>query len=187
MRTKTIQLFQFDELSDEAKETARAWFREGAFDYDWYSSVYDMVATDLHGGVPNRFAAYPYASSVAVNSFDLDRRSIDITATIDHRALLEACAKDFAGGKYTNGILKLYDMDYIQYTNGQWHWYGSRHCSLFAGFVDTLPETKDIEQEIGETVLSMLQAEADYLESDETVDENIRCNEYEFTETGKRA
>lgn len=187
MKTKTIQLFQFDELSDDAKNTARAWFLEGSFDHDWYDCIYDMVANNLHGGAPDAFAAFPYVSSVTVNSFDLYRRSIDITATIDYRSLLDACAKDFAGGKYVKGALKLYDMDYIQYTNGNWHWYGSRHCAIFIAFVDTLPEIKDIEQEIGEEVLSMFQTEADYRESDESVDENIRCNEYDFTETGKRA
>ena len=38
-----------------------------------------------------------------------------------------------------------------------------------------------------ETALSLLQAEYDYLMSDENVEENIRVNEYEFTEDGKPA
>lgn len=41
MRTKTIQLYQFTELDDTAKERARQWYREGALDYDWWEYLYD--------------------------------------------------------------------------------------------------------------------------------------------------
>ncbi|MGM5030053.1 antitoxin of toxin-antitoxin stability system [Tardiphaga sp. 862_B3_N4_1] len=34
-------LYRLDELSDDAKDKARAWYREGAFDYDWFEFVYD--------------------------------------------------------------------------------------------------------------------------------------------------
>jgi hypothetical protein len=41
MKTKTITLYTFDELSDKAKEQARNWFREGNFDYAWWQFTYD--------------------------------------------------------------------------------------------------------------------------------------------------
>ena len=34
-------VYRFDELADAAKDKARAWYREGGFDYDWYDSVYE--------------------------------------------------------------------------------------------------------------------------------------------------
>ena len=34
-------VYEFHELSDAAKEKARAWFREGAGDWDWYDFIYD--------------------------------------------------------------------------------------------------------------------------------------------------
>jgi len=34
-------VYRLDELSDAAKEKARAWYREGGFDYDWFECVYD--------------------------------------------------------------------------------------------------------------------------------------------------
>ena len=34
-------VYRLDELSDAAKDKARAWYREGGFDYDWYDSVYE--------------------------------------------------------------------------------------------------------------------------------------------------
>ena len=34
-------VYRLDELSDTAKDKARAWYREGGFDYDWYDAVYE--------------------------------------------------------------------------------------------------------------------------------------------------
>lgn len=33
-------VYQLAELDDAAKDKARAWFREGGFDHDWYDAVY---------------------------------------------------------------------------------------------------------------------------------------------------
>ena len=33
--------YQLAELSDAARENARAWYREGGFDYDWYATIFD--------------------------------------------------------------------------------------------------------------------------------------------------
>lgn len=36
-----ITVYRLDELSDAAKDKARAWYREGCFDYEWYDAVYE--------------------------------------------------------------------------------------------------------------------------------------------------
>lgn len=43
MRTETItkEIFSFDELSDEAKEKARDWCRDGGLDDVWHSERVD--------------------------------------------------------------------------------------------------------------------------------------------------
>lgn len=33
-------VYRLDELDDAAKDKARAWYREGGFDHDWYDAVY---------------------------------------------------------------------------------------------------------------------------------------------------
>lgn len=33
-------IYQLAELYETAKDKARAWFREGGFDHDWYDAVY---------------------------------------------------------------------------------------------------------------------------------------------------
>ena len=41
--SKVIQttVYRLDELTDAAKDKARAWYREGGFDHDWYEAVYE--------------------------------------------------------------------------------------------------------------------------------------------------
>ena len=34
-------VYRLNELSDAAKDKARAWYREGGFDYNWYDAVYE--------------------------------------------------------------------------------------------------------------------------------------------------
>ncbi|WP_136661555.1 antitoxin of toxin-antitoxin stability system [Nitratireductor sp. XY-223] len=38
-------VFTFDELTEAVRERARAWYREGNLDYDWWSFVYDDFST----------------------------------------------------------------------------------------------------------------------------------------------
>ncbi len=54
-RTKCKEVYRFNELSDTAKDKAREWYRDGAFDDDWWDAVYEdaarigaMLGIDLH-------------------------------------------------------------------------------------------------------------------------------------------
>ena len=40
-----ITVYKIDELSDAAKEAARAWYRESCLDYEWYDFVYEDFQT----------------------------------------------------------------------------------------------------------------------------------------------
>ena len=40
-----ITVYTIDELSDAAKEAARAWYRESCLDYEWYDFVYEDFQT----------------------------------------------------------------------------------------------------------------------------------------------
>lgn len=40
-QTIETTVYYLTELSDTAKDKARAWYRQGAFDFDWYDSVYE--------------------------------------------------------------------------------------------------------------------------------------------------
>lgn len=44
MRIQETKVYTYDELSDEAKEKARDWYRDGALDYDWWDGLYEDFA-----------------------------------------------------------------------------------------------------------------------------------------------
>jgi hypothetical protein len=43
MRNVTTTVYTFDELSDNAKEKAREWWRSNGLDYEWYDSCIDDI------------------------------------------------------------------------------------------------------------------------------------------------
>ena len=44
-RVIEITVYTIDELSDAAKEAARAWYRQSCLDYEWYDFVYEDFET----------------------------------------------------------------------------------------------------------------------------------------------
>ena len=44
MRIKETKVYQYEELSDKAKEKAREWFARDYPDYDWWDCTYDDIA-----------------------------------------------------------------------------------------------------------------------------------------------
>ena len=67
MKEKIIKLYQFDELSDNAKERARGWWRESLCYDDWWESVYEDAAQ----------------AGLKITGFDLDRARAGIDRVVD--------------------------------------------------------------------------------------------------------
>ena len=47
MRTKTIEIYQFGELNEQAKENAREWWRNGHHDFAWSDEWMDSAKKGL--------------------------------------------------------------------------------------------------------------------------------------------
>lgn len=158
MRTETIELYQFNELNSAAKENARDWYRQGGFDYDWYDSVYEDAKN----------------VGLKITGFDCGRgSSIDIEY-ISGWSIGDVCRQIIKDhGEHCDTYkfaMEFYRLRHTGYTRKQGEDY-----------------REEFLQGIGEEYLSMLRKELEYLESNESIDENIIANEYEFTSTGKRA
>ena len=83
-------VYRLDELSDAAKEKARAWYREGGFDYDWFECVYDDFESiaeilglrlktrvvRLYGGAPGKSHASGSVASPAKATAPASKRPI---------------------------------------------------------------------------------------------------------------
>jgi len=171
MREIATKVYQFDELSDDVKERARQWWREGGLDYEWWDFIYEdaeriglkLTEFDLDR---NRHACGDFikdATEVAelvINEHGDECETYkDAVAFLDERDKIVDWAERDENGEFVDeyGLDELLD-----------------ECEN--EFLRTLLEDYSI----------ILQHEMEYLLSDEQVDETIRANEYEFTEDGNR-
>ena len=158
MRTIETNLYTFDELDDRAKENARTWFRTVS-EYPWYD----------------------YALA-ALNAFcdKFNVRVTDYCLSDDYRSSVstDVMPSHFRG-------VKLKDIDRNAMPTGYY-----MDSSLMFEFYDTFKKTGNayyaFEQAI-EQFLIDVRKDIEAFYSDESVDENIEMNEYEFTDKGIRA
>lgn len=171
MRIIETKAYLFDELTDKAKEKARDWYREGALDYEWWDCTYEDAKNvgmeiqefDLDRGayVKARFmaSAEETAHKIETEHGETCETFKDAKNYLKERDELVNSAPRTSDGELENE----YELD-------------QKLDDLDVEFLKTLQEDYRI----------LLQHEMEYLLSDESVDETIRINEYEFTEGGKR-
>ena len=168
---KTITAYTFDELSEEAKEKAREWMRDHALEYDWWDFIYEDAAN----------------VGIKITGFDLGRGSYCNGTIEDAEGTAHAILKNHGeeGETYKTASAYLKERDEA---------------------IDAAPRDEDGEFEdegalddkldeiAGEFIKSILedyriclQREYEYRLSDEVIDEDIRANEYLFTEEGRRS
>jgi hypothetical protein len=156
MRIKETKVYQYDELSDEAKEKALEWYAEGVFDYEWWDSIYEDAER----------------AGLKITEFDLGgRKHIKGHLIVSMKESIEAILKDHGKKCDTYTLAKRFKGAMKGVKNE-----------------DTLQELEEEYTEaLCEEYFSILNKEADYMQSKEYLEEGIRANEYEFTEDGKRA
>lgn len=171
MKTISIHLYEFNELSDKAKERARAWFRQFALQDEWWESIYEDAER----------------IGLKIESFDLDRnrhatgKFISDAVECAHKIQSEhgeCCESRKTADAFLSHRDKIVD---------------DADCDEYGEFVDVSEldeKLDDVESEFLRDILEdysiMLQNECEYLMSDESVDESILCNGYTFTENGNR-
>lgn len=224
MREVTVNVYKFDELSDEAKQKAIAWFRGGQFDGEWWDSVFEDAATCLaflgfdilhtemyinHKRehkcrvVPYiRFTGFSSQGDGACFEGDWAASKVDMAGLKDHapqdKTLEKICAElSVIALRYPDLTISIH-MDTSHYCNSG---------TMATESVDFHMADEGAEDEIGwsdamrhaergvqqcaraaaDWIYKQLEAENDYLSSDEACIEGIEANEYEFTEDGERA
>lgn len=204
MRTETIELYTFEELSEEAKEAAREWYRDGGLDYKWWDSVYDCakevgaaLGIDIdriyfsgfwsQGDGASFEGTYRYrkgwrqALRKYVGGEDLAVLE-DIGERLQaaqRRAAFQILATARQRGHYMSH--QWVEVDLGDPPNGEdWPTLG-RAPHLWYDPVD------QALQEFAHWIYKSLEREYEYLNSDEVVDDMLTLNEYEFTEDGNPA
>ena len=160
MKILEFKVFTFDELSDKAKERAREWYRGAGLDYEWWDSTYDDAAQ----------------IGLRITSFGLDRNR-------------------FATGEFTKDAQTVCDLILANHgVSCETHKTALKFKNDFndlkspsEDYDDKFGELKEeFEKSLLEDYSIILQKEYEYLYSNESVDENIKANEYTFLESGKR-
>lgn len=161
MKTKSYQVYEFDELSDEAKEKAIQNLADINVDRDWWDSVYydaENIGLKITSFVLDR-------SRHAEGKFILPVYTVIQKILDDHG---ESCETYKTALQFKDVLTeeKQYDEE---------------------GYVPV--EYEEAEEEFLKSLLEdysiMLQKEYEYLTSDEAIVETIQANDYEFTEDGK--
>lgn len=173
MREDTVitKMYQFDELSDEAKETAIEKLYDINVGYDWWDSTYEDAKT----------------IGLVIEEFDLDRHrhcAGKWTEDAEDAAHLiienhgEQCETHQDATEFLD-ILSTeqeifesqgdYDPEYEEFDETD------KYEELCEEFLRTICEDYAI----------MLQGECEYLTGEEAIIETIEANKYEFTEDGE--
>lgn len=202
------EVFTFEELSDDARERARAWFRDGNLDYEWWDAVYDDFCTvcaiigvelktravRLMGGGTRRspriyFRGFWWQGDGASleGRYAYARGSVArIIAHAPKDEELHAIVQRLAEVQRRNffSLYAIIDQSGI-------------HCHEHTMRIDVRRDdaemTADAGDEIAEALRDLarwlyarLETEYDFLNSDEVVDESIIVNGYTFTASGER-
>lgn len=206
-----ITVFRFDELTEDARDHARAWYRDGGFDYDWFDAVYEdfqRVAeilgirfktrtVRLMGGGTRQdpciwFTGFWSQGDGAAFEGHYSYRkgaAAEIRAYAPKDARLHCIADVLQEVQRRN----FYQLTAEATHRGRYYHEYSMAIAVTRDSPTWQDMTADAEEIVTEALRDLarwlyrqLEREYDYLTSDEAVDEAIAANGYTFTEAGKR-
>jgi len=160
VRIISVEVFNYDQLSDAAKERARQWYSEASCHDEWWDCIYEDAAN----------------IGLKLSGFDLDRnRHAEGKFTLDAITVARNIYENHGSICETFKTAKAFviDMEGLDKTSDEYE-----------------DIARDKEQHFLQALLEdysvMLQLEADYRQSREHLQEMIEANGYTFTENGKR-
>jgi len=187
------KVYQLDELTEDAKETAREWYREGALDYEWYDSVYEDAKTiaGLMGINIDKIYFSGFSSqgdgACFEGNYSYAKQSV--------KKVIEYAPQDQNLHRIVKALYQLQKINFyqleahIEHTGHYYHEFCTRISAYNSnGYisVEAEDELTEILRDFMHWIYRQLETEYDYLLSDESVDETIKINEYTFTEDGRR-
>lgn len=176
MKNVTIKLFQFNELSESAKQVAISNLSDINVDYDWWQSTYEDAKN----------------IGLKITSFDLDRNRhakglfIDRAENCANKIISEHginCATYATAHVYLRDFAELLEKYEVE-QDGMY--FNFRNDATEYDFEN---EKEDLDEQflndICEDYSILLQKECEYLQSEEAIVETIIANDYDFTIDGK--
>lgn len=198
MKTVSVNLYQFDELSDEAKRVARDWYREQDYPVgDWFQGIFDFaieVGTFFGMDIDRiHFSGFwsqgDGASFTGIFRPENMRTLAELETELGDvpvRDTVTTLFKRFQAVKHPQkrrGYSACVDI--VRY-DGRYVHSGTLDVEDFDGVydIDELWELRSCMRGYADWIYRMLDAEHTELCSDEVVDEELRANEFWFTADG---
>jgi len=227
MKTVTIKTYEFDELSDSAKEKARSWFREASCGYMDYSesTIDEAVEQAAHMGIEIKvnerswtnkktgksgvtsepciyWSGFSSQGDGACFEGSWSAKDVDISKVADGwgedpatteikriaaefdriaKAYPESSFKVTHSGHYSHEFCTEFDFNFPDDNDGE-DWPEDKRAEWDAE-CDAL---KKNARAFMKWIYRQLRKEYEYQQSDEAVDEDIKANDYAFTEEGSR-
>lgn len=204
-------VYRLTELSDTAKDKARAWYREDGFDYDWHDAVYEdfqRIAEILGVRFKTRTVCLMGGGSrqepcIWFRGFwsQGDGASFECFYAYRKNASREIrtyAPKDETLHRIADALQAVQRRNFYQLHAEATH--RGHYCHEYCMSVSVARESptwQDLTADAEETVVEalrdlarwlycQLEREYDHLSSDEVVDETIAANDYTFTSSGLR-
>lgn len=214
MRTVESTVYTFDELSDRAKDRAREWYRDvSSSDFDDFGAetvledaaeVCKLLGIELDTrAVPLMNGSTRLKPVIYYRGFSSQGDGCSFTGYYRYRpgalqAIRAYAPQDTELHRIAAELQDLqrrhfYRLECLLSRNSS-HYVHELTVSGDVRRTDDIPVSSDTEagvidllRDVMQWAYSQLEREYEYQNADEQVDENIRCNEYEFTEEGDRA
>lgn len=205
-----IETYRLDELSDRAKEHARSWYRESGLDYDWHDFTFDdfervcdilgvTLSADgvrLHGG-GTRSKPRIYFSGFWNQGDGACYEGAYAYAKGAHRRIRDHAPVDTDLHQIADALRAVQSRNFYQLSADIRHrgrYYHEHSMSISVERDGTAQDmTADADEAIADALRDLarwlyrrLNAEYDYLSSNEAVDQSISANGYRFTDAGER-
>ena len=204
-------VYRFGELSDDAKEEARAWYRQGAFDYEWYDAVFEdfqQIVEIL--GVRFRTRTVPLMGGgnrqkpcIWFSGFWSQGDGASFEGRYEYAKSASSAIRAYAPRdtelhRIADALLAVQRRNFYQLHADIGHRgrYYHEYCMTVSVERDSTTSqdmTSDAEETIAEALRDLarwlyrhLEHEYAYLNSDEAVDEAMHANVYTFTASGER-
>ena len=165
-------LYKYDELSDDAKQKARECLWDINVDHEWWDTHYDDAKT----------------IGCKISAFDLDgNKHCDLSLVDGACEIANVILKNHGENCDTYKLAKSFLSDWDElvekYSDGiHKNVVSEENESDFDNEADEL--INDFEKGLSECYASMLQEGYDYYTGQESIEESIRANDYDFDEDG---
>ncbi|MCA0425078.1 MAG: antitoxin of toxin-antitoxin stability system [Proteobacteria bacterium] len=204
-------VYRLDELPEGAKDSARAWYREGGFDHDWYDAVYEDFrriaeilgirlktrTTRLVGGRTREdtciwFSGFCSQGDGACWEGSYSYRksaAADVRAYAPKDQTLHRIAKTLQMAQRQNFYQLRAE---VTHRGNYYHAFTmaidvTRDCPVSQELVgDAESIVIGALRDVANWLYRQLEQEYDHLTSDEAVDETLVANGYTFTQEGRR-